>query len=426
MRFFSSRERSLERIAKHISRPFLAEEAEREASVRAIIEAVRQRDDEALVEFTRRWDWPDFTIGRVRVSTQEIEHAQSQVGPKLWSDLKRARRRIVRYHRQVRPHVPSEMIEPGARLGERFIPLERVGIYAPAGLPSSLLMAVGPAQVAGVQEIAVCTPPQRDGTVSSATLAAAGVCGLTEVYRLGGAQAIAALTLGTASVRRADKVVGPGNIYVTLAKKQFYGAVGIDGLYGPSEVVIIADESAKSKLVAADLLAQGEHGPGFLGVLITTSGTLRQAVAAAVQEQMAELPHAVQMREWFAAGAALVLVRNLEEAATLSNSLAPEHLELMIARPRRLLPKIRHAGAIFLGSASPVAVGDYYAGPSHILPTGRTARFSSGLGVEDFLKRSHIIRTSRAWLSEHGPAIKCLARSEGLEAHARAVEKRIQ
>jgi histidinol dehydrogenase len=319
--------------------------------------------------------------------------------------------------------------EHGSSLGQEIRPLDRVGLYVPGGraaYPSTVLMTAVPARVAGVRDIVLATPPAADGGVSPVVLAAAHVAGVTEGWRLGGAQAVAALAYGTTSVRRVDKIVGPGNIYVALAKTRVFGEVGIDMLAGPSEVVVVADAAADPGWIAADLLAQAEHDPMARAVLITDAAELPPRVEAALETRLAALP-----RRQIAAAAlrdhgALVVVARLEDAVELANRLAPEHLELMVSVPAALLPRVRHAGAVFVGGHTPEVVGDYVAGPNHVLPTAGTARFASPLGTEDFVKRSSVIEYSRAGLAAARPHLGTLARVEGLEAHGIAAETRLE
>jgi histidinol dehydrogenase len=436
MRRFSTEQSSIAEIVAAVSRPVGFDAGDMEAGVREIIEAVRARGDDAVVEYTRRWDWPEMTADRLRVPAEEIEAARRSVAPELARALEAAYQRIIAYHRTIVPADTMLTLDGGARLGERFTPIRRVGVHVPAArgdYPSSLFMSVCPAQVAGVREIAVCIAPRPDGSQAAATLAAAGIAGIGEVYRMGGVQALAAFAFATATVAAVDKIAGPGRAEVMLAKKFLYPFVGTDGFYGPSEVVIIADDSADPQLVAADLLSQGEHGPGFVGVVATPSERLIDAVILRSAKRDEESPPGEIPRsarndkgDWLDAGLSAVHTRDLDEAAAVANGIAPEHLELMVADPEALLPRIENAGAIFLGPWAPVPVGDYYAGPSHVLPTGGTARFSSGLGVMDFMKRSHVIETSREWLDEHGANIVTMAEAEGFSAHAEAIRIRMR
>jgi histidinol dehydrogenase len=316
----------------------------------------------------------------------------------------------------------------GSRLGQEVRPLDRVAVYVPGGraaYPSTVLMTVVPAVVAGVREIVLVSPPSADRSLNAAVLAAARIAGVTEAYRVGGAQAIAALAYGTGTIRRVDKIVGPGNIYVALAKAQVFGDVGIDMVAGPSEVLVVADDTADAGFVAADLLAQAEHDPMARAVLLTPSRALRDAVAVELARQLAELPRREIAGAALASHGALVLTATLEEAVDLANGLAPEHLELQVADPEGLLGRVRHAGAVFLGRHTPEVVGDYVAGPNHVLPTGGTARFSSALSTEDFVTRLSVIEYSAEGLAEAGPHVGELSRVEGLDGHGAAAAIRI-
>jgi histidinol dehydrogenase len=394
--------------------------------VQEVVEAVRTRGDEALLEYERRFDCETLTAERLRVTPEEIERAYDAV-PDAWlSALRLAVQRVEAYHRK---QLPNSWLDfgDGETLGQKVTPISSVGIYAPGGLapyPSSLIMAAIPARVAGVKRRVVATPPRKDGSVAPVLLVAARECGVDEVYRMGGAQAIAALGYGTKTVAPVDKIVGPGNEYVVAAKRIVFGQVGIDGIPGPSEAVIIADETANAEWVAADLLSQAEHGHEAPIYLVTTSRQLAEAVARAAQQQADGLSRRDCIEQAITSAGGIVLVPDLQVAAAVANHIAPEHLELVVARPERLLEKIENAGCIFLGDSSPIPAGDYLAGPSHILPTGRTARFASGLSVDDFLKKSSIVSLSADRLAELALAIEALAEAEGFDAHASAVKMR--
>ncbi|HHW73977.1 MAG TPA: histidinol dehydrogenase [Firmicutes bacterium] len=394
--------------------------AERE-SVRKILDAVRRGGDGALKELTARFE--GAVLKELRVSEAEMESAAGAVEPSLAAALREAKENIERFHRR---QLPSSWWEsgPGRLVGERVRPLERVGAYIPGGTaayPSSVLMTALPAQVAGVKEIYLCTPPAKDGTVPPLTLLAAREAGATAVFKIGGAQAIAALAYGTATVPAVDKIVGPGNIYVTLAKRELYGRVGIDLLAGPSEIVVVADGGADPAFVAADLLSQAEHDTLARPILITTCADLARQVRRELREQLETLPRKEIAERSLKEQGAAVLVGDLGEAWRAVNELAPEHLELQVADPWDHLDAIENAGAIFIGPHAPEPLGDYWAGSNHVLPTGGTARYASSLGVEDFVKRSHLIYYSAAALAGAAPQIDQLARAEGLGAHARAV-----
>jgi histidinol dehydrogenase len=392
-----------------------------------ILAAVRTRGDAALLEYAARFDGYRGDAAGLRVTEAEWR-AAGRVSEETRAALAYAAARIERFHKEAVPRSWRISDEHGSVLGQEVRPLARVGLYIPGGraaYPSTVLMTAVPARVAGVPEIVLVTPPGPDGSLSPVVLAAARLGGVTEGYRVGGAQAIAALAYGTATIPRVDKIVGPGNLYVALAKQRVFGQVGIDMVAGPSEVVVVADGSASPAWVAADLLAQAEHDPQARAILITDSPPLADAVAAAVEAQLATLPRREIARAALAAHGALVLVTDLRQAVDLANLLAPEHLELQVADPERLLPDVRHAGAIFLGRFTPEVVGDYVAGPNHVLPTAGTARFSSPLGPEDFVKRSSVIEYSRRGLAAALPAMRALTRAEGLQAHGAAAEIRL-
>jgi histidinol dehydrogenase len=407
--------------------PPAADLARVQATVDAMVTEIRHRRDTAVLEFTQRFDWPDATLAALRVTREEIARGVAETDPAVCEALVQAAAHIRAFHARQMPHDFFDELEPGLKLGQRHTPVESVACYVPtrkASIPSSVLMSVVPAQVAGVPRIVVVGPCRLDGTLPAGVLAAADALGITEIYKLGGAVAMAALGLGTPTFPKVDKIVGPANIFGTLAKKALYGDVGVDGLYGPSEVVVIADGSVDPVWIATDLMSQSEHGEDSQSVLITPDPAYAQAVLTALSTSLAASSRAQYLAVALAERGALVIARDLAEATELANLLAPEHLELAVATPEALLPFIRHAGSILMGGTSPVPVGDYFAGPSHILPTGRTARFSSGLGVHDFLKRSSLIQASSMWMTRHQRAITTLADHEGLEAHAQAVRLR--
>ncbi|HOB28145.1 MAG: histidinol dehydrogenase [Dethiobacteria bacterium] len=399
--------------------------AERE-SVCEILAAVRQRGDAALKELTARYD--GVAPAELRVGEAEMEAAAEAVEPSLVEALRSAKENIENFHRR---QVPSSWWEsgPGYLVGQRRRPLRSVGAYIPGGTasyPSSVLMTVLPAQVAGVKEIYLCTPPAADGSIPALTLLAAREAGATAVFKVGGAQAVAALAYGTETVPAVSKIVGPGNLYVTLAKRELYGRVGIDLLAGPSEIVVVADAEANPAYIAADLLSQAEHDILARPLLITTSADLVRQVERELQEQLRNLPRMEIAGRSLEEQGAVLLVSTLEEAWRAVNDLAPEHLELQVADPWRYLDAIENAGAIFIGSDTPEPVGDYWAGSNHVLPTGGTARYASPLGVDNFMKSTHLLYYSAAALAGAAPQIEKLARAEGLEGHARAVAIRRQ
>ncbi|MFQ5899569.1 MAG: histidinol dehydrogenase [Candidatus Methylomirabilia bacterium] len=392
------------------------------------VRAVAERGDEALLELTERFDGVKLRASELAVTAEEFGSAREEVGEEVVRALAYAAERIEAFHRQTLPRSWWVEESTGSLLGQLVRPVERVGIYVPGGraaYPSTVLMTAVPAKVAGVREIVVVSPPGGDRSPDRAVLVAAQLAGVTEAYRVGGAQAVAALAYGTESIRRVDKIVGPGNIYVTLAKAMVFGRVGIDLMAGPSEVVVVADAGANPEWVAADLLAQAEHDPMARAVLVTPSAPLLDGVAAALERQLGALPRREIAGAALEGNGALVLTRDLEEAVAVANGLAAEHLELQVEDPFRLLSEVRHAGAIFLGRYTPEVVGDYVAGPNHVLPTGGTARFASGLGVEDFLKRSSLIQFSPAGLNEAWPHLSQLSRLEGLQAHGEAARLRL-
>ena len=396
-------------------------------AVAAIIADVRARGDAALIETTERFDRLRLTQDRLRISAAEIDDAVAAVPASLMTALDVAATRIESFHRKQMPSDLHEIDAAGLTLGMRWGPLDAVGLYVPGGTaayPSSVLMNAIPARVAGVGRLAMCVP-SPGGVLNPLVLAAARRAGVSEIYRVGGAQAIAALAYGTATVAPVDRIVGPGNAYVAEAKRQVFGRVGIDAIAGPSEVVILADAANDPQRVAVDLLAQAEHDAAAQAILITIDAAFADTVVAAVAAELPGLPRAsIAGASWQAHGAAIV-VRNWDEAIALVNRLAPEHLQLMLADPHAVFGRIRHAGAVFLGAWCPEAVGDYIAGPNHVLPTGRTARFASGLSVYDFLKRTTWVAADAAALANVGPSAIALAEAEGLHAHARSIALRI-
>jgi len=398
-----------------------------EDTARRIVEAVRRRGDRALLEFTRRYDGVTLRPAQLRVSATEVAAADRAVPPAALRALRLAARRIAAFHRRQRTPSWSYRDPVGLRLGQQITPLDRVGLYVPGGhaaYPSSVLMNAVPARVAGVREVIMVSPAGPDG-FNPAVLAAAAIAGVDAVFRIGGAQAVAALAYGTESIPAVDKIVGPGNAYVQAAKKIVYGTVDIDKIAGPSEVLVIADTQADPAYVAADLLAQAEHGSGDeCAVLLTPSRRLALAVDAAVSQQLEQLPRRNDIARVLRRRGALVVVRNLAEAVEVAEQVAPEHLELIVEHAERWAPRLRNAGALFLGPFAPAPLGDYLAGPNHVLPTGGTARFFSPLGVYDFVKRTSVVSATRAGLRHLAPAVMRLAALEGYDAHAAAVRRR--
>ena len=398
-----------------------------DATVAAIIADVRARGDAALLDTTARFDRLHLTADCLRISEEEIDALIAQVPQDQREALELAAARIRAYHARQMPRDESWTDDLGATLGWRWTPVSAAGLYVPGGLasyPSSVLMNAIPAKVAGVHRLAV-TVPTPDGIANPLVLLACRISGVDEVFRIGGAQAIAALAYGTESVRPVDKITGPGNAYVAAAKRRVFGKVGIDMIAGPSEILVIADRDNDPDWIALDLLSQAEHDESAQSILITDDPAFGQAVARAVERQLETLPRAqIAGASWRDYGA-VVTTRSLDEAATLANRIAAEHLEILTADPEALAARITHAGAIFLGPWTPEAIGDYIGGPNHVLPTARTARFSSGLSVMDFLKRTTVQKLTPAALAALGPAAETLAKAERLEAHGLSVRARL-
>jgi len=395
--------------------------------VTSILADVKARGDAAVIDYTARFDKLPLTPSTLAFTAEEIASAEARIPADVREALHTAHERIRAHHEKQKPldHVYQDHL--GVTLGTLWTPVEAVGIYVPGGLaayPSSVLMNAVPAQVAGASRIAMVVPTPR-GEVNDAVLAAAKIAGVTEIYRIGGAQAVGALAYGTATIPAVSKIVGPGNAYVAAAKRQVFGTVGIDMIAGPSEVLIIADHSANPAWVAADLLAQAEHGAGAQSILVTTDAALAEATEAEVERQLKTLPRAQIAREGWEEFGAIITVASMAEAVELANRIASEHVELAIDDPQSLLPKIRNAGAIFLGHHTPEAIGDYVGGSNHVLPTARSAKFASGLGVLDFMKRTSILGCDPSSLAELSKAAVTLAATEGLDAHGRSVSIRL-
>ena len=396
-------------------------------AVAAIIAKVRREQDAALIELTLRYDRVDLRDIGLRVSAAEIAQARASVDAKTLAALELARDRILSHHRRQMPADDSYVDELGVELGVRWSAVDSVGLYVPGGTasyPSSVLMNAVPAKVAQVERI-VMAVPAPDGKLNPLVLVAAELAGVHEIYRIGGAQAIAALAYGTETIAPVVKIVGPGNAYVAAAKRQVFGQVGIDMVAGPSEVVVIADRDNDPAWIAADLLAQAEHDEAAQSILITDDADFGRAVAAAVEAQLATLPRAGVARSSWQDFGAIIVVSTLDQAPALANRLAPEHLEIATSDPEALGSRIRNAGALFLGRYTPEVIGDYVAGSNHVLPTARSARFASGLGVLDFMKRSSILKLDAEGLKALGPAAMTLATAEGLDAHRRSVAIRL-
>ena len=400
-------------------------EADVSAAVDEILAQVRLRGDDALRDYTRRFDGAD--LRRFEVTPEEIDAAWASLAPAFLTTLETAAERIRRFHSQQirRDFVLTD--QPGVILGQRCIPMEKVGVCVPGTpmtFPSTILMNVIPAKLAGVGEIVVVTSPGADGAVSSAALAAAKIAGADRIFKIGGAQAVAALAYGTESVPKVDKIVGPGGVFVAAAKRKVFGQVAIDMIAGPSEILVISDGKSNPAWVAADLLSQAEHDPHAAAVLVTDSRKLAEAVQREVERQLETLPRREVARASLEANGKILVTDDLISAVEAANRIAPEHLELCVEDPFALLPRVKNAGSVFLGRHTPEALGDYLAGPNHTLPTGGTARFSSPLGVDDFVKKSQFLYYDQAALSQAAPHVAELARQEGLEAHARSVTVR--
>lgn len=403
------------------------QEEDVDAAVRIIIEDVRARGDSALLEWTAKLDGVNLAQAGIRVTDEEIDAARAKVAPETFEALKLARDRIESHHYRQLPENDRYTDETGVELGHRWTPVSAVGLYVPGGqasYPSSVLMNAVPAKIAGVERLAMAVPAPR-GELNALVLTAAQLAGVDEIYRVGGAQAVAALAYGTETIAPVDKIVGPGNAYVAAAKRQVFGTVGIDMIAGPSEVLVVADKDNDPDWIAADLLAQAEHDPAAQAILITDDAGFARAVMSAVDARLRAMPRGnIAGASWSQFGA-VILVERLEQAVPLINRLAPEHLEIATADPERMLEGIRHAGAIFLGPFTPEAVGDYVAGSNHVLPTARSARFSSGLSVLDFMKRSSILRLDAKALAALGPAAMTLAEAESLHGHAQSIVVRL-
>jgi histidinol dehydrogenase len=401
--------------------------ADVEATARAIVQDIAARGDAALIEATRRFDRLDLDASKLRITPAEIEAAVKACDTASVDALTFARDRIETFHRRQLPKDERFTDDAGVELGWRWSAIEAVGLYVPGGTaayPSSVLMNAVPAKVAGVARL-VMVVPAPDGKLNPLVLAAAHLGGVSEIYRVGGAQSVAALAYGTATIAPVAKIVGPGNAYVAAAKRLVFGKVGIDMIAGPSEVLVIADETANADWIAADLLAQAEHDESAQSILITDCARLAEEVARAAQSQLVTLPRAkIAGRSWEDFGA-IIVVKNLGEAVPLADAIAAEHLEIMTRNAEGLSKQIRNAGAIFLGAHTPEAIGDYVGGSNHVLPTARSARFSSGLGVLDFMKRTSILKCGPGQLRALGPAAMTLGRAEGLEAHSRSVGLRL-
>ncbi|WAL60343.1 histidinol dehydrogenase [Thermocoleostomius sinensis] len=429
LRIITQRAEALTELRRICDRTHDDQVVHKEATVREVLQAIKRQGDRAILHYTEEYDQIVLAPEELRISGSELEAAYHQVSSDLLEAIRLACRQVEAFHRQ---RVPKSWVQFGddeVVLGKRYTPVDRAGLYVPGGraaYPSTVIMNAIPAKVAKVPRIVVTTPPGPDKAVNPAVLVAAQEAGVQEIYRIGGAQAIGALAYGTETVPKVDVITGPGNIYVTLAKKLVYGTVGIDSLAGPSEVLIIADGRANPVHVAADMLAQAEHDPLAAAILLTTDSGLAMKVVSEVKQQLLNHPRKVLTEKSIAHYGLVVVVDSLEAAAELSNEFAPEHLELEVADPWSLLANIRHAGAIFLGNSTPEAVGDYLAGPNHTLPTSGSARYASALGVETFMKHSSLIQYSPQALHRVAQAVDTLATAEGLPSHADSVRLRVR
>ena len=409
-------------IARLIDR--VSDERAVEQRVREILAAVREKGDEALLDYTRRFDGVSLTTGKLKVTEWEIEAAAKALEPAVSLAIAAAKARIGAFHQHEIRQSWQVKQQDGTTFGQLVRPLEAVGIYVPAEYPSTVLMNAVPARLAGVKRVVMVTPPGKDGRVNPAALFAATTCGIVEIYKIGGAQAIAALAYGTATIPKVDKIVGPGSAYVNVAKRLVFGEVAIDSLAGPSEIVVLAEAEAEPTTIAADLLSQAEHDPLATVILVTPSQSLAEAVNTAIDRQIAGLSRKDVIAASLKSRGAIFIVDDLEEGIGLVHRIAPEHLEVMVKEPQSLLPQLRNAGMILLGEDTPVSVCDYGAGPNHVLPTGGTARFASPLGVTDFVKRTNFLHVTKEGFGPLADQAETLAGIEGFTAHAAAVKVR--
>ena len=427
--FNSATEDGKKRLDEVLNRRFEIDQ-ELENRVKDILQRVATQGDKALIEYTRQFDSPEFSLENLKVQESEIERSYEAVSEDFLKALRKAKANIEEFHKLQLPKSWFMTKDDGSILGQRVTPVDGAGLYVPGGqggktpLVSSVLMNGIPAKIAGVERIVLVTPPSQDCSASPHLLVAANEVGISEIYKVGSAWAIAALAFGTESIKPVDVIVGPGNIFVTIAKKLVSGRVGIDMVAGPSEILVIADDSAKAEFVAADLLSQAEHDAMATSILLTTSEDLAKGVCKELEQQLRELSRAEVAEKSLRENGLLMVVGSLEEAAQIANRLGPEHLELMIKDPWQLMPMIKHAGALFLGNYTPEPIGDYIAGPNHVLPTMGTARFSSALSVDTFLKRTSILNYSKKAFDQDAADVILLAEVEGLSAHARSIEIR--
>jgi histidinol dehydrogenase len=429
LRIITQRAEALSELRRICERTNDDQVVHKEATVREVLQAVKRQGDRAVLHYTEEYDQVTLKPEDLRVSAAELDAAYQQVSKELLDAIRLACRQVEAFHKQRLPKSWVNFGEDEVVLGKRYTPVDRAGLYVPGGraaYPSTVIMNAIPARVAKVPRIVITTPPMANKSINPAVLVAAQESGVAKIYRVGGAQAIAALAYGTDTIPKVDVISGPGNIYVTLAKKLVYGTVGIDSLAGPSEVLIIADSQANPVHVAVDMLAQAEHDPMAAAILLTTDADLAMQVVAEVKQQLINHERKMLVEKAIAHHGLVVVVDSLETAAELSNEFAPEHLELEVADPWSLVQQIRHAGAIFLGNSTPEAVGDYLAGPNHTLPTSGSARYASPLGVETFMKHSSLIQYSEQALQKVAGAVDLLATAEGLPSHADSVRLRMQ
>ncbi|MCR4997558.1 MAG: histidinol dehydrogenase [Butyrivibrio sp.] len=402
---------------------------EYENIVNDIIDNVRKNGDKAVFEYTLKFDKSELNASNIRVTEDEIKEAYKELAPKFVEVMKKSAENIRVFHEKQKRNSWIDTREDGSILGQRILPIEISGVYVPGGkaaYPSSVLMNVVPAKVAGVERIVMCTPPGKDGKVNPGTLVAADIAGVTEVYKVGGAQAIAAMAFGTESIPKVDKITGPGNIFVALAKKACFGHVSIDSIAGPSEILVVADETANARYVAADLLSQAEHDELASAILVTTSEKLANDVSAEIEGFLKELSRTDIIKKSLDNYGYIFIADDMDAAVDAANAIASEHLEIITKDPYEVMTKIKNAGAIFLGAYSSEPLGDYFAGPNHILPTNRTARFFSPLNVDDFMKKTSIISYSRDALCKVHEDIELFAKEEGLTAHANSIAVRFE
>lgn len=429
MRIVKLTEQERENILENLLQRSPNQYGEYEATVNEILEEVKKRKDQALFDYTAKFDGVSMTADNFSVTQEEIDEAYSQVDPHLIEIIRKSLKNIQEYHRKQVRYSWFDSKPDGTLLGQKVTALERVGVYVPGGkavYPSSVLMNIVPAKVAGVDRIIMTTPPGKDGKVYPITLVAAKEAGVDEIYKVGGAQAIGALAYGTESIQKVDKIVGPGNIFVALAKKAVYGHVSIDSIAGPSEILVLADETANPRYVAADLLSQAEHDEMASAILITTSEELAEKVSSEVDQFVRELSRSEIIQKSLDAYGYILVAENMQEAIDTANAIASEHLEIVTSNPFDIMTRIRNAGAIFLGEYSSEPLGDYFAGPNHVLPTNGTAKFFSPLSVDDFIKKSSIISYSREALERVHQDIEDFAEAEKLTAHANSIAVRFE